>query len=156
RSARLRESPVPDVAEPHHGTNGLAETAAMVAAWCGESLLHHGDDPARALAPGTMRRAALDAALAEMDEGLTRPSAEYRRRFGLVLGLERVLAEPTPALASGLTLRPHQVDALAGMLAALISDAEREAEDEANGDEAGEVNGDDHAAAEGVEDAVED
>ena len=76
----------------------------MVAAWCGESLLHAGEDPARALAPGTARRGALDAALREIDMDLARPSAEFRRRFALMLGLERILSEPTPSLASGLTL----------------------------------------------------
>ena len=55
-----------------------------------------------------------------------------------MLGLERVLASDPPTLANGLTLRPHQVDALAGMLAALTSSEEREAEaddEELNGDE---------------------
>ena len=87
---------------------------------------------------------ALDAALREIDEDRKAPSPEFRRRFGLMLGLERILSQPTPSLASGLTLRPHQVDALAGMLAALIGDAERgEEEDEANGADAElDLNGD--------------
>src|SRR3954464_4798189 len=44
-----------------------------------------------------------------------------------MLGLERVLAEPRPQLASGTELRRHQIDALAGMLTELISSHEKEA-----------------------------
>src|SRR5689334_20419662 len=104
-----------------------SEAAAhRVEAWCGEPLLHEGEDIAVALASGTVRRQALEAALAEMERGLPEPSFEWRRDYSLVLGLERVLAEPQPRLASGTTLRRHQVDALAGQLAALISDLERD------------------------------
>ncbi|MEO9176987.1 MAG: DEAD/DEAH box helicase family protein, partial [Gaiellales bacterium] len=128
----MRDASVPAELEPAY--DNLESAAAVVAAWCGESLLHAGEDCARALAPGTARRGALDAALKEIDSGLARPSADFRRRFALMLGLERVLSEPTPALASGLTLRAHQVDALAGMLAALIGDFER-GEDEEHDDD---------------------
>jgi superfamily II DNA or RNA helicase len=113
-----------------------SEAAAhRVEAWCGEPLLHEGEDPAVALAEGTVRRAALDAALAEMDRGLPEPSYEWKRDYALVLGLDRVLNDPQPKLASGTTLRRHQVDALAGQLAALIGDLERRAlhEDDENG-----------------------
>jgi superfamily II DNA or RNA helicase len=129
--------------EPTTQETDLAGVAAAASAWCGESLLHGGESPAIALAEGTARRAALDAALLEIAEGHRSPSSEFRRRFALMLGLERILSEETPALASGLTLRPHQVDALAGMLAALIADLERgtDDEDEANG-ELTEANGD--------------
>ena len=67
----------------------------------------------------------------------TAPSYEWRRDFSLILGLDRVLSDPQPKLASGTTLRRHQVDALAGQLAALISDVERGAapEDEEDDDE---------------------
>ncbi len=125
-----------------------SEAAAhRVEAWCGEPLLHEGEDLAVALAPATVRRQALDAALAEMARGLPEPSYEWRRDYALVLGLERVLSDPQPRLASGTTLRRHQVDALAGQLAALISDLERSAaldEDDAddepeNGDDEPEV-----------------
>jgi ribonuclease E len=104
-------------------------------AWCGEPLLHEGEDPSVALAEGTVRRAALDAAIAEMDRGLLEPSYEWKRDYALVLGLDRVLNDPQPKLASGTTLRRHQVDALAGQLAALIGDLERRAleDDEENG-----------------------
>src|SRR4051794_9026464 len=122
--------------EPQHDQNLLESNAAIAEAWCGELLLHPGEDAAEALAPGTVRRMALDAALREIDDGQKAPSPDFRRRFGLMLGLERILSQPTPALASGLTLRPHQVDALAGMLAALIGDAERGEDDDTNGDDA--------------------
>ena len=111
-------------------------------AWCGEPLLHEGEDPAVALAEGTVRRAALDAALAEMDRGLPEPSYEWKRDYALVLGLDRVLNDPQPKLASGTTLRRHQVDALAGQLAALIGDLERRAlheDDDENGNGNGEI-----------------
>jgi hypothetical protein len=98
--------------------------AHRVEPWCGEPLLHEGEDPAVALAPGTARRAALDAALAEMAAGRTEPSYAWRRDFALILGLDRVLSDPQPKLASGTTLRRHQVDALAGQLAALLGPPE--------------------------------
>ncbi|MDX6620632.1 MAG: ribonuclease, partial [Gaiellales bacterium] len=98
------------------------------------------------LAPGTARRRALAAGLEEIAQGLEAPSPAWRFRFSLMLGLERVLADDQPALLNGLTLRPHQVDALAGMLAALTSAEEREdAEDE-------DVNGVDELADEASED----
>ena len=80
----------------------LCEAAAHRAeAWCGEPLLHEGEDPVVALAEGTVRRAALDAALAEMDRGLPEPSYEWKRDYALVMGLDRVLNDPQPKLASG-------------------------------------------------------
>src|SRR3954464_6939936 len=119
----------------------LEAAAHRASTWCGEPPLHEGEDAAIALAPGTARRAALDAALAEMEKGATQPSYEWRRDYALVLGLERVLNDPQPKLASGTTLRRHQVDALAGQLAALIGDLERHAlhEDEENGNGNGEA-----------------
>jgi hypothetical protein len=161
----VRDASVPAEPEPAYDNN-LESAAAVVAAWCGESLLHAGEDPARALAPGTARRGALDAALREIDADLAQPSPEFRRRFALMLGLERILSEPTPALASGLTLRAHQVDALAGMLAALIGDFERgedeqdDVEDDDDDDEDEEEDEDEARVAadddpEGEEDAAE-
>ena len=41
-----------------------------------------------------------------------------------------VLADDEPHLQSGLALRPHQVDALAGMMAAVIGDFERSEQEE--------------------------
>ena len=134
----MRELSVSAASEPLEELD-LVHAAAQVSAWCGEPLLYEGDDPAMTLAPGTARRRALDAALEEIAAGLKEPSSNWRFRFSLMLGLERVLASDPPTLANGLTLRPHQVDALAGMLAALTSSEEREAEaddEELNGDEA--------------------
>src|SRR5438270_13515426 len=65
-----------------------------------------------ALAPGGARRAALDAALAELEEGANQPSIEWRRKFSLLLGLEPLLSEEEPHLADGAVLSAHQADAL--------------------------------------------
>ncbi len=119
----------------------LEAAAHRVSAWCGEPLLHEGEDADVALAPGTARRAALDAALEEMERGGTEPSYDWRRDFALSLGLERVLNDPQPKLASGTTLRRHQVDALAGQLAALIGDLERGEQDDEDEDPPANGNG---------------
>ncbi len=88
-----------------------------------EPFLLEGEKP-KDLAAGTPRRRALDAALAEIDEGLEAPSIEWRRDFSLMLGLERLLSEDEPHLADGAELSSHQVDALSGTLAALIADVQ--------------------------------
>ena len=77
--------------------------------------------PAVALAPGSGRRRALEDALREIDAGATVPSTKWRRRYALLLGLERVLSEDEPRLADGALLNPHQVDALSGTLTALLA-----------------------------------
>jgi ribonuclease E len=112
--------------------NGLSETAARAQDWAGEPFLRTDEDPAIVLAPGTARRLALDDALAEMESGRTEPSYEWKRRYALMLGLERVLSDHPPRLASGTELRKHQIDALAGMLTELIA-AAQEAPEPANG-----------------------
>ena len=114
-------------------TDGLAAAALRAEAWAGEPFLRAGEDPARVLAPGTSRRRALDEALAEIDHGRRTPSPQWKVEFGLMLGLERVLAEQPPRLASGTELRRHQVDALAGMLTELISSHEKHQVDNGNG-----------------------
>ena len=86
-----------------------------------EPFLLDGEGP-EALAPGTARREALDAAIAELDQGLENPSIEWRRNFSLLLGLERLLAEEPPKLRDGAELNPHQVDALSGTLTELIAE----------------------------------
>ncbi|HSD24082.1 MAG TPA: DEAD/DEAH box helicase family protein [Solirubrobacterales bacterium] len=88
-----------------------------------EPFLLEGETP-KDLAQGTPRRRALDAALAEIDEGREAPSIEWRRDFSLLLGLERLLSEDEPHLADGAELSAHQVDALSGTLAALIADVQ--------------------------------
>src|SRR5262245_57062015 len=88
-----------------------------------EPFLLEGEKP-KDLVPGHARRRALDAALAELDEGAEAPSIEWRRNYSLMLGLERLLDEETPHLADGAELNDHQVDALSGTLAALIAELE--------------------------------
>jgi ribonuclease E len=84
-----------------------------------EPFLLDGEGP-EALAPGTARRRALDAALKELGEGAEYPSIQWRRDFSLLLGLERFLADEPPKLLDGAELNPHQVDALSGTLAELM------------------------------------
>ncbi len=108
----------------------MTATALRVEAWSGEAFLHPGEEPLEALAEGRARRRALDAALAEMEAGRRSPSREWKVEYALMLGLERVLTDKPPRLASGTELRRHQIDALAGMLAELIARHEQEAENE--------------------------
>jgi superfamily II DNA or RNA helicase len=114
-------------------TDPLTAAAYRAEAWAGEPFLHEGEDVAHVLAPGTARRRALDDALAELESGRARPSSQWKVRYGLMLGLERVLADPEPRTAAGTLLRRHQVDALAGMLTELIAAVQRQEEAPANG-----------------------
>jgi len=95
-----------------------------VQAFTREPLLLEGEKLAD-LAPGTARRLALEAALGEIEAGLEEPSPDWRGNFSLLLGLERVLAEDVPLLRDGAELSEHQVDALSGTLAAIISEIEK-------------------------------
>src|SRR5436190_14141217 len=102
------------------------EAAAVRAeAWAGQPVLHPDEGAAVALAPGTARRRALDDAIAEIERSLAEPSFEWKVRYALMLGLERVLSEKPPRLRSGTELRRHQIDALAGMLTELIAAAQK-------------------------------
>jgi ribonuclease E len=114
-------------------TDDLVATARKAGDWAGEPLLHEGEDPVQVLAPETARRQALDEALVEIEAGRDAPSPQWKVRFALMLGLERVLSEKPPLLASGTELRRHQVDALAGMLTELIAANQRAAEEPLNG-----------------------
>jgi ribonuclease E len=116
-------------AEP---TAELAADAERAERWAGEPFLHPGEEPAAVLAEGTARRRALDDALAEIDGGSDRPSPRWKVRYGLMLGLERILSDKPPRLASGTELRRHQVDALAGMLTELIA-ANQKTDENGNG-----------------------
>src|SRR5580765_7843831 len=109
-------------------TSSLVASAERAAKWAGEPFLHPDEDPAQVLAPGTARRRAFDDALAEIEAGATEPSYDWKIRYALMLGLERVLSEKPPHLKSGTELRRHQVDALAGMLTELIAAAQRQVE----------------------------
>jgi ribonuclease E len=144
-------------------TGPLVASAERAAKWAGEPFLHPDEDPGQVLAPGTARRRALDDALAELDAGAKEPSSEWKIRYALMLGLERVLSEKPPHLKSGTELRRHQVDALAGMLTELIAAAQRQpevidAEDYEEEDEDDYENGDngengEHAGHEEVEES---
>src|SRR5437867_98103 len=138
-------------------TDGLTAAALRAEAWAGEPFLREGEDPAQVLLPGTSRRRALDDAIAEIEAGRQKPSPQWKVEYGLMLGLERVLAEQPPHLASGTELRRHQVDALAGMLTELISAHERHAN--GNGavlEEAVEEEEDDEPAEDSSEDSVDE
>jgi ribonuclease E len=130
-AARMHEATLRASIQPSEPNAGLEAAAVRAQAWYGEPFLHPGEEPEVSLAPGTARRAALDDALAEIDAGRTAPSPRWRVRYGLMLGLERVLASPTPTTAAGTELRRHQIDALAGMLTELIATNQPSAE---NGD----------------------
>jgi superfamily II DNA or RNA helicase len=97
-----------------------------------EPFLLDGEGP-EALAPGTARRRALDAALKELDDGAEDPSIQWRRDFSLLLGLERLLADEPPKLRDGAELNPHQVDALSGTLTELMAEQQVAIDGEANG-----------------------
>jgi ribonuclease E len=117
-------------------TNVPADVAGNVTraeAWAGEPFLHPGEDAEQALAEGTARRRALDDAVAEMQAGHEAPTSKWKVRYGLMLGLERILSDKPPRLASGTELRRHQVDALAGMLTELIAANQPQAELNGNG-----------------------
>ncbi|HVQ58572.1 MAG TPA: DEAD/DEAH box helicase family protein [Solirubrobacterales bacterium] len=122
-------------------TSDVAASAAVpsgadierASAFAREPFLLDGEGP-EALAPGTARRFALDAALSELDAGAEYPSIEWRREYSLLLGLERLLADEPPKLLDGAELNPHQVDALSGTLAELMAQHQVVADaEEANG-----------------------
>jgi len=143
-------------------TDGLMADALRAEAWAGEPFIREGEDPAKVLAPATSRRRALDDALAEIEGGRRTPSSGWKVEYGLMLGLERVLAEEKPHLASGTELRRHQIDALAGMLTELIASQEKEAEPNGNGavvevvDVDAEAEEDDEPVEESVEDVLDE
>jgi superfamily II DNA or RNA helicase len=139
--AAFMQTTTQDLTIAPEAPDGLIEAARRAEAWAGEPLLHPKEEVAEVLAPGKARRRALDEAVAEIEAGRTAPSPRWRVRFGLMLGLERILTEQPPKLASGTELRRHQIDALAGMLTELISMHEAQAPANGNG------NGNGHAAA---------
>jgi ribonuclease E len=105
----------------------LRADALRAEAWAGEPFVRADEDPTAVLAPGTARRRALDDALVELSADRPEPSAAWKVRYALLLGLERTLSERPPRLASGTELRRHQVDALAGMLTELIAATQKNA-----------------------------
>jgi superfamily II DNA or RNA helicase len=145
---------IPQPTSSLEAADPIVAAALRAEAWAGEPFLREGEDPAEALAEGTARRRALDDAVAEMDAGHKTPSLKWKVRYGLLLGLERVLAEPDPRTAAGTALRRHQVDALAGMLTELIAASQRY--DEPNGNGNGNGNGHTATAEELEQQKVED
>src|SRR5262245_2990039 len=132
---RALQETVTHLASTSETPDGITAAALRAEAWAGEPFLSPDDDPAVVLAPGTAFRRALDAALAEMDAGLRVPSSEWRVQYALMLGLDRVLSEKPPRLASGTELRRHQVEALTGMLTELIAANQKTGENgNGNGD----------------------
>src|SRR5436190_7764456 len=129
-------------------TSDVAAAAAVpssadierAAAFAREPLLLDGEGP-EALAPGTARRRALDAAVKELDEGREEPSIQWRRDFSLLLGLERLLADEPPKLRDGAELNPHQVDALSGTLTELMSEQQTAAQNGAGAGAEAELGG---------------
>jgi superfamily II DNA or RNA helicase len=113
----------------------LRAGALRAEAWAGEPFVRGDEDPAAVLAPGTARRRALDDALVELSADRPEPSAAWKVRYALLLGLERTLSERPPHLASGTELRRHQVDALAGMLTELIAATQKNANGNGNAEE---------------------
>ena len=102
-----------------------------------ESILLEGET-IQDIAPGSARYLAMEAALAELDAGRETPTPEWRRRYSLLLGLERLLATEPVLLADGAELSEHQVDALSGTLAALIAELEEStAQESSNGARSG-------------------
>src|SRR5512132_3622679 len=134
----MQESTVTQIT-PSGPLPDLESAAHRAERWFGEPFLHPGEDADVALAPGTARRRALDDAIEEIDAGRSEPSPGWKVRYGLMLGLERVLAAETPTTAAGTALRRHQIDALAGMLTELIAATQRSAEENGNGSANGSV-----------------
>ena len=126
--AALMQEAIPHPIVPSEVADGLAADALRAQAWAGEPFLQADENALEALAEGRARRSALDDALQEMDAGRRAPSPEWKVRYALMLGLERVITDHPPRLASGTELRRHQIDALAGMLTELISNIEHPAE----------------------------
>ncbi len=127
-----------------------------VAKFTREPVLLEGEELAD-LTPGSARRLAFDAALEEIDAGLEEPSPDWRGNYSLLLGLERVLSEDPPLLLDGAELSEHQVDALSGTLAAIISEIENPGSNlvaNGNGGANGNANGDAALPAEADEDAL--
>ena len=100
-----------------------ADQLERVRAFTREPILLEGESPAD-LAPGSARYRAVAAAIDELDAGRETPSPEWRRRYSLLLGLERLLSTEPVLLADGTELTEHQVDVLSGTLAALTAELE--------------------------------
>src|SRR5215203_7208421 len=126
------------MAEPETATLAVAplpssDELERAASFTREPFLLEGEDASVALALGTPRRAALDWALSELADGREVPSTKWRRRWSLLLGLDRLLSQDEPTLVDGTVLSAHQVDALSGTLTALYAEAQRNGNGSGNG-----------------------
>jgi len=130
---RVLHEAIEQTAVPTQATHPLVEEIERASAWAGEPFLHPDEEPDVVLEAGTARRRALDDALVEIEQGKGEPSSDWRIRYALMLGLERVLSDHPPKLKSGTELRRHQIDALAGMLTELIAANQRADEQNGNG-----------------------
>src|ERR1700761_6791139 len=119
-----------------------------------EGFVYDGETLEEALATGSPRRRALDAAVAEVEAGRKTPSIEWRRQYSLLLGLERLLSEEEPHLVDGTVLSAHQVDALSGTLTALLAESQRTNGGNGNGAAAGTANGNGDANGRGHSEAA--
>ncbi|MEO8689965.1 MAG: hypothetical protein ABI611_17345, partial [Solirubrobacteraceae bacterium] len=118
------------MAEPDTATLAVAplpssDDLERAEAFAREPFLLEGEVAAVSLAPGMPRRVALEWVLKELAEGHTAPSSKWRRRWSLLLGLDRLLSQDEPALVDGTVLSAHQVDALSGTLTALLAESQR-------------------------------
>ena len=77
--------------------------------WFGEPFLHPGEDAEVALAPGTARRRALDDAIDEIDAGNRTPSPGWKVRYGLMLGLDGMVATAISVQAGATALEGVRV-----------------------------------------------
>jgi ribonuclease E len=118
------------MAEPDTATLAVAplpssDDLERAEAFAREPFLLEGEDASVSLAPGMPRRVALEWVLKELAEGHTAPSSKWRRRWSLLLGLDRLLSQDEPTLVDGTVLSAHQVDALSGTLTALLAESQR-------------------------------
>jgi len=126
------------MAEPDTATLAVAplpssDDLERAEAFAREPFLLEGEDASVSLAPGMPRRVALEWVLKELAEGHTAPSSKWRRRWSLLLGLDRLLSQDEPTLVDGTVLSAHQVDALSGTLTALLAESQRGANGKGNG-----------------------
>ena len=126
------------MAEPDTATLAVAplpspDDLERAEAFAREPFLLEGEDASVSLAPGMPRRVALEWVLKELADGHTAPSSKWRRRWSLLLGLDRLLSQDEPTLVDGTVLSAHQVDALSGTLTALLAESQRGANGKGNG-----------------------
>ena len=118
------------MAEPETATLAVASLPSSddlerAASFTREPFLLEGEDAASALALGTPRRARSTRRWPSSTRARAVPSTRWRRRWSLLLGLDRLLSQDEPSLVDGTVLSAHQVDALSGTLTALLAESQR-------------------------------